>query len=85
MVTLIPENERKMMSYEDIKSEYKGKWIFMVKVTDNPFWAMPVIIADKWWEDYDKGIYRDLSDDVDSGATMHLSLLGDAPDMLGQY
>jgi hypothetical protein len=85
MVTIIPEDKRRMMSYEDIEKEYDGKWLFMVKVTDKPFEAMPVIIADKSWEDYNKGIYREFNDDVDSGATMHLSLLGDAPEMLGQY
>jgi hypothetical protein len=85
MVTIIPENERKLMSMETIKEEYDGKWVFMVKARRNPFFAVPVVIADSWWEDSDKGIYEALKSDVGNRPTMHLSLLRDVAEMLGQY
>jgi hypothetical protein len=85
MVTIIPEEKQKRMNYEDIEKEYDGKWLFMVKVVLEPFSAVPVIIADNWWEDNDKGIYKALKSDASNGATMHLSLLTDVAEMLGQY
>jgi hypothetical protein len=85
MVTIIPESERRAMSYEAIEEEYDGKWVFMVKVTPEPFSAVPVVIADKCWEDDEKGLYKELRSDASNGATMHLSLLRGFDDMLGQY
>jgi hypothetical protein len=39
--------DRKAMSMEEIKKVYSGKWIFSIHTKDNPFSAVPVILADR--------------------------------------
>lgn len=85
MVKVIGKDERIRMSEEQIKSTYAGKWVFMVQVGLDPLNAVPVVIADDWWEDRESGIYEQLKNDTNSGMTMHMSLLKRFEDMLGQY
>lgn len=85
MVREIPVAERRMMTGDEINEAFDGKWVFMIHVTLDPFMAMPVIEADDLWEDHESGIYEQLKNDENSGATMHLSLLKNHADMLGHY
>jgi len=79
---IIPENERRVISAAKIKEMYDGKWIFLTNIKDNPYTAIPVIIADKPYEDRGKGIYRQFSEDAMYGLTGHMDLLFSAS-MLG--
>jgi hypothetical protein len=85
MTRVIPENARKRMSREEIHQEYDGKWLYLIHVELNPFYAVPVVVADDWWEDRETGIYQSFRSDISNGATMHLSLLKSLEVMVGQY
>lgn len=82
MVMIIPENERKAINGAKIKQLYDGKWIFLTNIKDNPYTAIPVVIADKPYENREKGIYKQFSEDAKYGLTGHLDLLFSAS-MLG--
>jgi hypothetical protein len=85
MIRIIPENERRRMSEAEIYNEYDGKWLFMIQVEIDPLYAVPVVVADDWWEDRETGLYQNFKKDPNSGPTMHLSLLKDLTVMVGQY
>jgi hypothetical protein len=85
MVVQISKEEQKRMSYEAIEKKYGGKWLYLVNATQNPLSAIPVIVADKWWEDEEKGVYEKYENDASYRPTMHLSFLPDTNEMLGQY
>jgi hypothetical protein len=85
MIKIIPENERRRMSRAEIYKEYDGKWLFMIQVELNPLYAVPVVVADDWWEGHETGLYQNFKKDPNSGPTMHLSLLKDLTVMVGQY
>ena len=82
MVVKIDEQKRKRMSREQINDNYKGKWVFLTNITDNPYSAIPAIIADSSYEDRKQGIYKEFNDSAKYGLTGHVSLLL-SPDMAG--
>jgi len=65
------------MSRDEIKKEYKGKWVFLVepegKIGCFMKSAIPIVIADIPWEGYDAGIYQKFIDDYESN--MDLSFI----------
>lgn len=75
VVTIISEQERKRMRMNEIKEEFDGKWIFTVNTETNPFSAIPAVVADKPYEDRDRGIYIQFNDEARYGTTGHVSLL----------
>ena len=50
-----------MMSREDIKSAFNGKWVYIVSCEFTPgdrlIRGIPVVVADMQFEDVDSGIY----------------------------
>lgn len=50
-----------MMTYEEMESEYDGKWVYVVNCDFSPgnrmIKGIPVIIADMQYEGVDEGIY----------------------------
>jgi hypothetical protein len=75
VVSTIPANERRAMSKEEIRKAFDGRWIFLTHIQDNPYSAIPVIIADTPYEGSEEGIYQEyLSNDI-YGTTGHTSLL----------
>jgi len=85
MIRILKEEERRQMTRDEIERIYDGKWIFMINVILEPFSAVPVVIADEWWEDRESGVYESFKSNIDNGATMHLSLLKSHTDMLGHF
>ena len=57
MYKIIPENARRTMTRVEIEKEYEGKWVFLTKIQEIPFSAVPVIYADTPMEGREKGIY----------------------------
>ena len=75
MVSTIPENEQRAMSKEEIKEAFNGRWIFMTHIQDDPYSAVPVVIADTPYEGSEDGIYQDYVNDERYGVTGYTSLL----------
>jgi len=82
MYYVIPEHERKSMSKKEIREVYSGKWVFLTNVKDNPFSAIPTVIADKSYGGTEDGIYEQFEDVSEYGTTSYISLLLSAS-MLG--
>jgi hypothetical protein len=61
MVTIIPENERRLLSYEEIKKEFDGKWVFLThaELTQGLriIRGIPTVLADKIYENAKSRIY----------------------------
>ena len=75
MVIIIPEQDRVAMSRKAIKEAYDGKWIFLIQIKNSPeYSAIPVVIADKPYEDREQGIYNQFQS-AECGLTGHISLL----------
>jgi len=77
MVHIIPENERKLMTYDEIKKEFDGKWVYIThaELTSGLgiIKGMPTVITDKPYENVDSGIYDELeNDEYGQGATTDL-------------
>lgn len=66
-----------MMTREEIKSAYEGRWVYVVNCEYSPGHlmkrGMPVIVADMQYEDVDTGIY-DKYDAEEYGEKLSLSL-----------
>ena len=75
MVSTIPVGERKAMSKEEIRNAFNGRWIFLTHIQDDPYSAVPVIVADSPYEGSESGIYQEYMDDNSYGLTGHTSLL----------
>jgi hypothetical protein len=77
MITEIPVHERKRMSQEGIQTEYDGKWVFFTNVNEDPFSAIPVVIADEPMEGAEQGIYKKFIEEAEAERTMtgQISLL----------
>ncbi|MDR2598948.1 MAG: hypothetical protein LBC73_01565 [Oscillospiraceae bacterium] len=62
MVTIIPENERKVMTREDIERTYNGKWVFLTWAVLTPgllpLEGIPTVLADMPYEGTENGIYK---------------------------
>ena len=67
-----------MMSYNEMKSAFDGKWIYVVNCEFTPgdrlIRGIPVIVADMQFEGVDTGIY-DKYDSDEYGATLSSSFL----------
>jgi hypothetical protein len=57
----------------------------MIHAELNPLYAVPVVVADEWWEGHETDLYESFKNDYSNGPTMHLSLLKDLTVMVGQY
>ena len=75
VVHIIPEQERRTMDMDEIKTIFDGKWVFSIHTEDDPFTAVPVIIADKPYEGSEEGIYGQFNDSEQNGYTSYTSLL----------
>jgi hypothetical protein len=75
MVSTIPTNERRAMSKEEIRNTFNGRWIFLTHIQDNPYSAVPVIVADAPYEGSEEGIYQEYLGSDNYGITGHTSLL----------
>jgi hypothetical protein len=63
MITIIPEKERKLMTREDIRKTYAGKWIFLTGAVLTPgllpLKGIPTVLADMPFEGIEQGIYTE--------------------------
>lgn len=73
-----------MMTEEEIEDTYNGKWVYVVNCEFDPGDAlirgMPVVVADRQFEDVDSGLY-DRYDSQEYGDNLSISLL-DTPLMI---
>ena len=64
MTTIIPQNKRKLCTYDQIKQLYDGKWIFLTNVEFSKglkiLKGTPAVLADRAFEDHSSGIYDEL-------------------------
>ena len=62
MYRIIPENERKEYTFEQLKEYFDGKWLYLVNAefTDahRIVKATPVVVADSELEGIEDGIYK---------------------------
>ena len=62
MYRIIPENERKEYTFEQLKEYFDGKWLYLVNAefTDahKIVKAVPVVVADSELEGIEDGIYK---------------------------
>ena len=67
MVTIIPENERRLMTYEEIKKEFDGKWVYLTHAELSPgtsiIKGMPTVITDKPYENAKSRLYDEFDKD----------------------
>ena len=60
MYTILDKAE--LLTFDEIKAKYDGKWVFMTNCefsdSNALVHAIPRIIADRKWENYDDGIYE---------------------------
>ena len=75
MVSTIPTNERKAMSKKEIKDTYNGRWIFLTNIQDDPYSAVPVVVADAPYEGSEDGVYQEYIGNDNYGTTGYTSLL----------
>ena len=75
MISTIPATERKAMSKEEIRRAFNGRWIFLTHIQDDPYSAVPVIVADAPYEGSEDGIYQEYLNNDIYGNTGHTSLL----------
>ena len=63
MFTIIPQSERKAYTYDELKSHFNGKWVFLIHAELTPGLSTvkgtPVVIADTAYEGTGTGIYND--------------------------
>ncbi|MCL1795073.1 MAG: hypothetical protein FWG34_14560 [Oscillospiraceae bacterium] len=61
MYRIIPPNERKEYTHEELKKDFDGKWLYLVnsQFTDGNglIRATPVVVADSELEGMEEGIY----------------------------
>ena len=61
MYKIIPANDRKEYTFEQLKVQFDGKWIYLVNATFTDghglLKAVPVVVADRELEGIDDGIY----------------------------
>jgi len=64
MYRVIPENERRYYTREEMKEKFDGKWLYLVnsEYTDRRRFirAKVAVIADRRYEGREKGVYRKL-------------------------
>jgi len=67
VVTIIPENERKLMTYDEVKSIFDGKWVFLTHAIIAPGTfpekGVPTVIADKPFEGVESSLYDEFDKD----------------------
>ena len=67
MVTIIPENERRLMTNEEIEKEFDGKWVFLThaELTQGLLIikGVPTVIADKPYESAESRLYDEFRKD----------------------
>ena len=65
MVKIIPENERRVYSREELHRIFKGKWLYLVNseysASQSLVKAKVAVVADEVYEDWKEGIYFDLN------------------------
>ncbi|MDR0220032.1 MAG: hypothetical protein LBI54_01350 [Lachnospiraceae bacterium] len=64
MVTIINENNRKEMTREQVRKEYDGKWVLLLRISENPYLVMPLAVSDSPYEDWEQGIYEELEEEA---------------------
>ena len=61
MYSIIPEKDRKEYTYEQLKRQFDGKWLYLVNVVFSDghglLKAVPVVVADSELEGIDDDIY----------------------------
>jgi hypothetical protein len=77
MYRVLSENRRRRMTREELGKEFDGKWIFLTQIVDEPFSAVPTVIADTPMEGSEDGVYDSFIEtaSLEGGATGELSLL----------
>ena len=61
MHTLIPLHERKLLTFDEIRAQYDGKWVLITHTEFNesrkPEKGMPTVIADVAFDGHESGVY----------------------------
>ena len=67
MVTIIPENERRLMTNEEIQKEFDGKWVFLThaELTQGLLIikGVPTVVTDKPYENAESRLYDEFDKD----------------------
>ena len=61
MYRIIPQNEQREYTFKQLREQFDGKWVYLVKAEFNDahglLKATPVVVADRELEGVDEGIY----------------------------
>lgn len=57
MYEVLPTENRTEMTREQITERYDGRWVFLIRVSESPYLAIPVVVADAPYEGKEQGIY----------------------------
>ena len=83
MIEIIPEHERILYSREEIHEKFKGKWLYLVNAeyteSSTLIRAKVAVIADKTYEEWEKGIYQQFKTKANSPTSEYGCLLVRAP------
>jgi hypothetical protein len=85
MYEFVPESGRVAMTREQIREKYDGKWLFIIRVSEDPYSVIPVVVADAPMEGSESGIYKRLQAEAraERRVTSCISLLPGSAGMSG--
>ena len=83
MVMVIPENERKVYSRDEIHDKFKDKWLYLVNAeyteSRTLIRAKVAVVADEIYEEWESGVYFKLNTKNNSPTAEYGCLLPRTP------